>query len=118
MFPRTKNSRFIVETCVLLVREFDSADKKVALKVNLEGISLEQGTYTPDEKPTYSNIRRYIKEKYGLDVSTLYIGQIKDKAGIKERENYNHGSCTGRVPKCPLEKEKAIMDAFKHFNMV
>ena len=31
-------------------------------------------------------------EKYGFKVSSLYIGQIKDKVGIKERMNYNTGS--------------------------
>lgn len=58
-----------------------------------------------------------MKENYGFEVSSLYIAQTKDKAGIKERENYNIGEGKGVVPKCPPEKEKAILEAFKHFKM-
>ena len=52
-------------------------------------------------------------------MSSLYVAQIKDKCGIEKRLNYNVGDNNkSRVPKCPLEKEKAIMAAFKHFNMI
>ena len=107
-----------VETCVLLVKEHIHDDDLVSIKVDLEGISLNQGKYEPDEKPTYGNIKKWIKEKYGLNVSSLYIAQIKDKAGIKERENYNHGSGEGKALNCPPEKEEAIMDAFRHFRLI
>ncbi len=59
-----------------------------------------------------------MKEKHGLIVSSLYIAQMKDKAGIKDRENYNHGSGDGKVLKCPPDKEAAIMDAFRHFGLI
>ena len=67
---------------------------------------------------TYKEIKSYILEKYGLNVSSLYIGQIKDKVGIKERVNYNIGSKGGRVPQCPIDKEKAICNAFEFFGMI
>ena len=57
-------------------------------------------------------------EKYGFKVSALYISQVKSKCGIIERENYNKGEEGHRVPQCPKEKEDAIMDALKHFNMI
>lgn len=38
--------------------------------------------------------------------------------GIKERKNYNIGSGDGKVPNCPSEREEAIMDAFRHFNLI
>ena len=107
-----------VETCVLLVKEHIHDDDLVSIKVDLDGISLNQGKYETDEKPTYGNIKKWIKEKYGLNVSSLYIAQIKDKAGIKERENYNIGSGEGKVLHCPPEKEKAIMNAFRHFGLI
>lgn len=53
-----------------------------------------------------------------MNVSNLYIGQIKDKIGIEKRKNYNIGSGEGRVSNCPPEKEEAIMEAFKHFELV
>ncbi len=57
-------------------------------------------------------------EKFGLKVSTLYISQVKAKYGIIERKNYNKGKDGHRVPKCPKEKEDAIVDALRHFRMV
>ena len=57
-------------------------------------------------------------EKHGLKVSTLYISQVKAKRGIMERECHNKGEGKSRVPQCPKEKEDAIMDALKHFNMI
>jgi len=55
----------------------------------------------------------------GLKVSNLYIVQIKQKCGIIERVNYNSPkSENSRQPKCPLEKEKAIIEALKHFGMI
>ena len=107
-----------VETCCLLVRECANDDEMVSIKVDLEGISLDQGKFEPDEKPTYGNIKKWIKERYGFNVTNLYIGQIKDKVGMEKRKNYNIGAGEGRVPTCPQEKEEAIMEAFKHFGLI
>ena len=56
--------------------------------------------------------------KYGFKVYSGSIGQIKTKAGLDKRENYNIGSGDGQTVSCPQEKEDAIMDAFRHFNMI
>ena len=53
-----------------------------------------------------------------MNVSSLYIGQIKDKVGIKERENYNVGSKCGPFPQCPIDKGKAIRNAFEYFGRI
>ena len=109
---------WLEETCVLLVRESISDDDMVSIKVDLDGIALDQGRYVPPAKPTYKNIKQWILDKYGFNVSTLYIAQIKDKVGLEKRKNYNPGSGEGKVPVCPPEKEEAIMDAFRNFNMI
>ncbi|MDD6347088.1 MAG: 23S rRNA methyltransferase [Lachnospiraceae bacterium] len=67
---------------------------------------------------TYEEIKTYVFEQTGLKVSSLYIGQVKDKCGIKERANYHLGSGKGSVPICPRDKEDAIKDAFKSFGMI
>ena len=108
----------LVETCVLLVRESICDDDMVSIKVNLEGIALDRGRYVPPAKPTYKNIKQWIFDKYGFNVSTLYIAQIKDKVGLEKQKNYNPGSDEGKVPVCPPEKEEAIIDGFKHFNLI
>lgn len=67
---------------------------------------------------TYTEIKEWIKSEYDLKVSSLYVAQIKDKCGFEKRLNYNLGDNKSHVPKCPQEKEKAIMAAFRHCNMI
>ena len=74
---------------------------------------------TVESKATYEEIKAYVKEKTGLKVSNLYIAQVKRKHGVTERENYNRAkSEDAKQPKCPLEKETAIIDALRHFQMI
>ena len=50
----------------------------------------------------------------GMKVSNLYIAQVNI-----ERENYNKPkSDDARQPKCPKEKEEAIVEALKAFKMI
>lgn len=99
-----------VETVVLLCRE--KVDGHININLDVEKLVSKSGT------ATYAEIRDYIEKKHGLIVSNLYIAQIKKKVGIEKRENYRKGSGEGRVPNCPPEKEEAIMDAFRHFNLI
>ena len=72
-----------------------------------------------ETKAAYEEIQEYVKEHTGLIVKGLYIAQVKQKCGIKERENYNKPkSENSRQPKCPPEKERAITEALKHFGMI
>ena len=82
-------------------------------------------TWTDEEfgnkgrKATYEEIVSFILDKYGLQVTSLNIAQIKRKCGIIERENYNLPKKeNSRQPHCTPEKEEAIMDAFMHFKMI
>ena len=72
-----------------------------------------------ESKATYDEIKAYAKEHSGLSVSSLYIAQVKEKCGIIERENYNKAKTEdAKQPKCPKDKEKAIIDALKYFKMI
>lgn len=54
-----------------------------------------------------------------MKVSSLYIAQIKRKYGIDVGEAYNKPADPKKhVPKCPKEKELAIMGVFKAFRML
>lgn len=105
-----------VETVVLLGRE-KSTDDIVYGYVDYEP---KNEDYIQDMKGngTYSEIKDWIKEKYGFSVSSLYVAQIKEKYGFEKRPNYNIGDKKSRVPNCPIEKEKAIVEDFKHFRMI
>ena len=108
-----------MEACVPLVRKSICDDEMVSIKVDLDGIALDQGRYVSPAKPTYKNIKQWILDKYGFNVSTLYITQIKDKVGLEKQKNYNPGSGEGKGPVCPPdEKEEEIVNAFQHFNLI
>ena len=72
-----------------------------------------------ESKATYDEIKAFVLESSGLKVSSLYIAQVKDKMEIKERENFNVSKKEdAKVPQCPADKEKVIIKALKHFNMI
>ena len=55
----------------------------------------------------------------GMKVSNLYIAQVKRKCGIELAENFNlPKSEDARQPRCPKEKEEAIVEALKAFQMI
>ena len=52
-------------------------------------------------------------------LSSLYISQIKRKCGLDVGPNYNLSKKEdAEVPQCLPEKEAAIMEALKHFQMI
>lgn len=111
LFVRTNEQQ--VETVCLL--------SKLNVKHHIEvEITMDELDLTAAEsKATYDEIKAYVLEKFGFKVSQLYIAQIKRKCGIIERKNYNQSKKEdAKVPKCPPEKEAAIMDALKHFQMI
>ena len=109
LFPRTDH----VETVVLLGRELEKSREHVYLDYEPSAeIDLPGGA-------TYSEIKQWIQAEYDLNVSSLYVAQVKQKHGIVERECYNKPkSENAKQPKCPPEKEAAIEAALKHFKMI
>ncbi len=92
-----------------------NVEHHIEVEVNFDEMDLTAA----ENKATYEEIKGYVKEKMGLHVSNLYIAQVKRKCGIIERENYNKAKSEDAIqPKCPPEKEEAIMAALKHFRMV
>ena len=70
-------------------------------------------------KPTYPAIKRYVKERFGTNVSSLYIAQVKRKYGLEVGESYNKPkNPDARVPRCTEEKERMILEALKSFGLV
>ena len=94
---------------------------KLKSKQHIEvNIDLDELDATAAEtKATYDEIKAWVWEHYGLKVSSLYIAQVKRKCGIVERECYNKPkSEDAKVPTCPKEKEDAIMEALRSFQMI
>lgn len=109
LFPGTAH----IETVVLLSKL--KVDHHIEIELKMDELDLTAA----ESKATYDEIKAYVLNKYGLKVSQLYIAQIKRKCGIIERKNYNVSKKEdAKVPQCPPEKEAAIMDALKHFQMI
>jgi len=109
LFPETAH----VETVALLSK----LNTEHHLDIEIGEDELSEIDFSKDA--TYGEIKKYVLDKYGLKVSSLYIAQIKRKHGLIERENYNFSKKENqRVPNCPEEKEKAIEDALEHFGMI
>lgn len=101
-----------VETVILLSRKAPDAEIKVRLDMS------ELDITSAESKATYKEIQEYVKNKYDLHVTNLYIAQVKREFGIIERENYNTGEGKAKVPQVTAEKREAIIDALKYFQMI
>ena len=109
LFPGTAH----VETVCLLSKL--KSKEHIEIEVKMDELDLTSA----ESKATYEEIKAYVLEHTGLKVSHLYIAQVKQKYGIIERENYNKPkSEDAKQPQCPLEKERAITEALKHFGMI
>ncbi len=110
-FPWTAN----IET-VCLLSKLREAKHHVSVKLDMD----EMDITSAESKATYEEIKKYVAEHNdGMKVSSLNIAQVKRKCGIELGENYNlPKSEDSRQPKCPKEKEEAIMEALKAFQMI
>lgn len=102
-----------VETVCLLSKL--NTKQHVEVEVKIDELDLTAA----ESKATYEEIKKYVLEHTGLKVSSLYISQVKRKCGLDVGQNYNLPKKEdAKVPQCPLEKEAAITEALKHFNMI
>ena len=109
LFPRTKH----VEAVLLLTKL--NVERHIEVDVSMDELDVTAA----ESKATYNEIREHVWEHHQLRVSNLYIAQVKQKYGIIERENYNKPkSENAKQPKCPKEKEDAIVEALRHFQMI
>ena len=101
--------------CVIALSKGEIDSKKVRVEFSLEGMDtsgLQKGA-------TYSEIKARVLEQTGLKVSSLYISQVKQKCGLEVREDHHKAKSENtKQPQCPKEKEDAIVEALKHFQMI
>ena len=101
--------------CVIVLSKGEIDSKKVRVEFSLEGMDtsgLQKGA-------TYPEIKARVLEQTGLKVSSLYISQVKQKCGLEVRENHHKAKSENtKQPQCPKEKEDAIVEALKHFQMI
>ena len=110
LFPSTVH----VESVVLLSQQ--KADDYLEVEIDLD----ELDATSAETKATYEEIKKYVAEHNdGMKVSNLYIAQVKKKCGIELGQNFNlPKSENAKQPQCPKEKEDAIVEALKAFQMI
>ena len=102
-----------VETVVKLSLKKDTPKIEVTMELD------EESNYTPEEKATYQKIKEYVKDKYGVNVHTSYIAQVKRMYGLDMGENYNKSKKENpEVKQCPQEKVEYIKDALRYFKLI
>ena len=138
MFPNTVS----VETVVLLSQLKQKPDDYINVTIELDDVDITSA----ETRATYDEIKKYVAEhNAGMEVSNLYISQVKRKCGIEVGKNLRvatrrmdclQGNSTtaatdlelvpspnlpknedSRQPQCPEDKESAIVEALKHFKM-
>ena len=131
-----------VETVVLLSQLKQKPDDYINVTIELDDVDITSA----ETKATYDEIKKYVAEhNAGMEVSNLYISQVKRKCGIEVGKNLRvatrrmdclQGNSTtaatdlelvpspnlpknedSRQPQCPEDKESAIVEALKHFKM-
>ena len=101
------------ETVMSLVQQ--NLDDIVKVGIDADELAVTKA----ESKATYGEIQARVKEQTGLNVTPLYIAQVKRKHGIIERECYNKAkSESAKMLICPPDKEKAIEDALRFFGMI
>ena len=102
-----------VETVVKLSLKKDTPKIEVTMEPD------EESNYTPEEKATYQKIKAYVKDKYGVNVHTSYIAQVKRMCGLDMGVNYNKSKKENpEVKQCPQEKVEYIKDALRYFGVI
>ena len=115
-----------VETVVLLSHKKPDGHINVKVefgegegKVPLDNIAKRAERYKPKERVTYKMIKEYIEAKYGFNVHTAYIAEVKRDLGLPMYDAPNAVEELKQPRKHPTaEKVEAIKDALKHFNIV
>ena len=100
---------------VCLLSKLSEARHHISVQLDMDELDLTSA----ESKATYEEIQEWVQEKYGFHVTHLNIAKTKRKCGIIERINYNlPKNENSRSPETPKEKKDAIIDAFRHFQMI
>lgn len=106
MFPNTVH----VETVVQLSLKKDTPKIEVIMEPE------EESNYTPKGKASYSNIKKYVKDKYGVNVHSRYIAEVKRLCGLEMGENYRKSKKENPdIKYCPPQKKEYIKEALRYF---
>ena len=72
-----------------------------------------------EKKADYEELKAYVLEKHGLKASGSYISQAEGKRGLDVGQNADLPKKEdAKAPQHPPEREAAIVNAWKRFQMI
>ncbi len=108
-FPHTVH----VETVVQLSLKKDTPKIEVIMEPE------EESNYISKEKASYPNIKKYVKDKYGVNVHSRYIAEVKRLCGLEMGENYRKSKKENQdIKYCPPQKKEYIKEALRYFGVL
>lgn len=123
VYPEKRDDRRIIRSItfkfpiVYKKKENEETDKSGRFIYTLDCVKI--GITKSESHATYAMIKKYVLEKYGVNVHSLYIAQIKRKFGLIKMVNYNVSKKENqKVRICPKDKERCIIAALKHFKEI
>ena len=108
--------RAIAEACVLLTQKRNEKDYEFEIEVSL---MIDSDRLFEDSRPTYTNIRKYVFDKYGIKLQLKDIADVKRDYGMKMKVNKH--LIKGDEPvrrKCIPNKRKYIIEALKYYHVI
>ena len=104
-----------VETTIDVKLEFGEGKGQHSLKK----AQAKADKFKPKERVTYKMIQEYVENKYGFKVHTAYIAEVKRSLGFDMYDAPNAVEPLKNPRKHPTpEKEEAIKDALKYFEII
>lgn len=104
------------EACVLLTQKRNEKDYEFEIEVSL---MIDSDRLFEDSRPTYTNIRKYVFDKYGIKLQLKDIADVKRDYGMKMKVNKH--LIKGDEPvrrKCTPNKRKYIIEALKYYHVI
>lgn len=102
--------------CVILTQKRQSKDYGFEIEVP---IVVDSGRLFEDSRPTYSNIKKYVFDKYGVRLHQKDITDVKCDCGVKMKVNKH--LIKGDEPvrrKCTPDKRKYVIEALKYYHAI
>ena len=91
------------------------SEQKVEIDLDLSELDLTAA----ESAATYEEIKDFVQENFGFQVTSLQIAQTKRSLGLPVGANYNPSKKkTHHISQCPPEKTSAIRAALEHFKML
>jgi hypothetical protein len=106
----------MAEACVLLTQKRNEKDYEFEIEVSL---MIDSDRLFEDSRPTYTNIRKYVFDKYGIKLQLKDIADVKRDYGMKMKVNKH--LIKGDEPvrrKCTPNKRKYIIEALKYYHVI